>query len=174
MSFRFAKQTRLYGNLTPESEASRLLSDISVKTATDLLTESNPVVVVPALQLFLTCMYTMSNDDGSDDDRGNLDSNPELLMQAMERMSILFDCVRRLGPDEASLLCQILPKVLFDFFPAADVVNRVISEFISPGQPHQVRLNWVGISSLLCRSVGLMASNISSGLKCPEFKPINH
>lgn len=62
----------------------------------------------------------------------------ELLMQAMERMSILFDCVRRLGSVEAGLVCQILPKVLIDFFPAADVVNRVINEFISPGQPHQV------------------------------------
>jgi huntingtin len=90
-------------------------------------------------------MYTMNNDgddDGDGDDRGNIDGNPELLMQAMERMSILFDCVRRLGPEEAALLCQILPKVLFDFFPAADVVNRVISEFISPGQPHQVLLRF--------------------------------
>ena len=108
----------------------------SVKMATDLLTEPNPVVVVPALQLFLTCMYTMNPDDG--DREATMDTNPELLMQAMERMSILFDCVRRLGPEEAGLLCDILPRVLFDFFPAADVVNRVISEFISPGQPHQV------------------------------------
>ena len=106
--------------------------------ATDLLTESNPIVVVPALQLFLTCMYTMNPDAADDDREATMDTNPELLMQAMERMSILFDCVRRLGPEEAGLLCDILPKVLFDFFPAADVVNRVISEFISPGQPHQV------------------------------------
>ncbi len=55
-------------------------------------------------------------------------------------MSILFDCVRRSGPREARLLCQVLPRVLVDFFPAADVVNRVISTFISPGQPHQVLL----------------------------------
>lgn len=67
-----------------------------------------------------------------------MQNNAELIMQAMERMSILFDCVRRLGSVEASLVCQILPRVLVDFFPAADVVNRVITEFISPGQPHQV------------------------------------
>ena len=30
-----------------------------------------------------------------------------------------------------------------DFFPAADVINRVISEFISPGQPHQILLSGV-------------------------------
>ena len=31
-------------------------------------------------------------------------------------------------------------QVLTDFFPASDVVNRVISEFISPGQPHPALL----------------------------------
>ena len=58
-------------------------------------------------------------------------------MQAMEQMSILFDCVRRSGVAEAKLLCDILPRVLVDFFSASDVMNRVINEFISPGQPHQ-------------------------------------
>merc|ERR1712037_404571 len=55
-------------------------------------------------------------------------------------MSILFDCVRRAGPTQAQLLAEILPQVLIDFFPASDVVNRVISEFISPGQPHPALL----------------------------------
>ena len=74
--------------------------------ATDLLTESNPIVVVPALQLFLTCMYTMNPGEveGNEDDPDAM-ANPEMLMQAMERMSILFDCVRRRGPEEAGLLC---------------------------------------------------------------------
>ena len=39
------------------------------------------------------------------------------------------------------LLYSVLPlQVLTDFFPASDVVNRVISEFISPGQPHPALL----------------------------------
>ena len=67
----------------------------------------------------------------------SLGQDPEQLMQAMEQMSILFDCVRRSGVAEAKLLCDILPRVLVDFFSASDVMNRVINEFISPGQPHQ-------------------------------------
>merc|ERR1719362_2301434 len=67
-------------------------------------------------------------------------SDPETLMAMMEQMSILFDCVRRSGPAQAELLAEILPQVLIDFFPASDVVNRVISEFISPGQPHPALL----------------------------------
>ena len=63
-------------------------------------------------------------------------TDPEMLMSMMEQMSILFDCIRRSGPGQAELLTDILPGVLLDFFPASDIVNRVISEFISPGQPH--------------------------------------
>ena len=37
-------------------------------------------------------------------------------------------------------MAELLPQVLLDFFPASDVVNRVISEFISPGQPHPALL----------------------------------
>ena len=110
-----------------------------IKLTTDLLTEPNPMVFIPAVQLFLACMYS-NKMNTSDSTTGLGDQNPEQLMQAMEQMSILFDCVRRSGPNEAKLLCNILPKVLVDFFSAADVMNRVINEFISPGQPHQVIL----------------------------------
>ena len=38
--------------------------------ATDLLTEANPVIVVPALQLFLTCMYTMNPTEADNQEAG--------------------------------------------------------------------------------------------------------
>merc|ERR1712077_46013 len=59
-----------------------------VKMTTDLLTEPNPVIFIPAVQLFLASMYSnkIDNDEINDQD-------PEQLMQAMEQMSILFDCV---------------------------------------------------------------------------------
>jgi huntingtin len=107
-----------------------------MKMTTDLLTEPNPVIFVPAVQLFLACMYSKKMNATE----ASLGQDPEQLMQAMEQMSILFDCVRRSGVAEAKLLCDILPRVLVDFFSASDVMNRVINEFISPGQPHQVLL----------------------------------
>lgn len=111
-----------------------------IKLTTDLLTEPNPMVFIPAVQLFLACMYSGNKNARSSEAEVNLGQDPEQLMQAMEQMSILFDCVRRSGVNEAKLLCDILPRVLADFFSAADVMNRVINEFISPGQPHQVLL----------------------------------
>jgi len=112
-----------------------------VKLATDLMTDWPPSSVLPAIQLFLAAMYS-SHPPSSDpvSQRPAPITDPEMLMQMMEQMSILFDCVRRAGPTQAELLAEILPQVLIDFFPASDVVNRVISEFISPGQPHPALL----------------------------------
>ena len=114
-------------------------------------------------------MYSSTSGDGEadisiDTPSGGIE-DPERLMRMMEQVwrilphysddlsiiitnlsaqvSILFDCVRRSGPLEARLICDILPRVLVDFFPPADVVNRVVTEFMSPGQPHQVLLSGV-------------------------------
>jgi len=111
-----------------------------VKLATDLMTDWPPSAVLPAIQLFLAAMYSSHPPSSDPSQRPAPITDPEMLMQMMEQMSILFDCVRRAGPTQAQLLAEILPQVLIDFFPASDVVNRVISEFISPGQPHPALL----------------------------------
>ena len=116
--------------------------DQIVKLATDLMTDWPPSAVLPATQLFLAAMYS-SHSHYPDTQllaRPSPITEPETLMLMMEQMSILFDCVRRCGPAQAELLAELLPQVLLDFFPAGDVVNRVISEFISPGQPHPALL----------------------------------
>ena len=110
--------------------------DMVVKLATDLMTDWPPSSVLPAVQLFLVAMYSSHSPMTDQSSRPSPITDPEMLMLMMEQMSILFDCVRRSGPPQAELLAEILPQVLLDFFPASDVVNRVISEFISPGQPH--------------------------------------
>ena len=119
-----------------------------VKQVTDLMTDWPPVTILPALQLFLAAMYC--SHPLSPGSRPTTLSDPETLMAMMEQMSILFDCVRRSGPAQAELLAEILPQVLIDFFPASDVVNRVISEFISPGQPHPALL--AGVLKMIFRA----------------------
>nr|XP_040566772.1 huntingtin-like [Lepeophtheirus salmonis] len=138
----------LAGKLTKRYPGSGIRAmDQVVKLTTDLLTESNPVLVIPSIQLFLSTMYGSGSPAmNAKSDDGHGPSTPERLMHAMEQMSILFDCIRRSGPKEAHFLCQILPCVLVDFFPAADIINRVITEFISPGQPHQTLLAGVMFS----------------------------
>ncbi len=120
------------------------LLDQVINLAADLLTEPSPSLAIPAAQLFLAGMYASSTTTTETSVLAEMPSggiqDPERLMRAMEQMSILFDCVRRAGPREARLLCRVLPRVLVDFFPAADVIQRVVTTFLSPGQPHQVLL----------------------------------
>ena len=85
--------------------------DQLVKIATDLMTEWAPVSVIPALQLFLAAMYASRPPSADYGQKPAPITEPELLMQMMEQMSILFDCVRRAGPPEAELLSEILPQV---------------------------------------------------------------
>jgi len=126
--------------------------DQLVKISTDLMTEWAPVSVIPAVQLFLASMYASHPPALAEQCQLSPApiTDPELLMQMMEQMSILFDCVRRAAPQQAEILSEILPQVLIDFFPASDVVNRVISEFISPGQPHPALL--AGVLSQIFRA----------------------
>ncbi|EMP35554.1 Huntingtin, partial [Chelonia mydas] len=69
------------------------------------------------------------------------DANPtapdsESVIVAMERVSVLFDRIRKGFPFEARVVARILPQFLDDFFPPQDVMNKVIGEFLSNQQPY--------------------------------------
>ena len=62
------------------------------KLSTDLLTESNPSLVIPAVQLFLACMYSSAGGGGGGESDLSIDTpsggieDPERLMRAMEQV----------------------------------------------------------------------------------------
>ncbi|XP_023685417.2 huntingtin isoform X3 [Paramormyrops kingsleyae] len=60
----------------------------------------------------------------------------ESIIVAMERVSVLFDRIRKGFPFEARVVARILPQFLDDFFPPQDVMNKVIGEFLSNQQPY--------------------------------------
>ncbi|XP_013873563.1 huntingtin isoform X2 [Austrofundulus limnaeus] len=60
----------------------------------------------------------------------------ESVIVAMERVSVLFDRIRKGLPSEARVVSRILPQFLDDFFPTQDVMNKVIGEFLSNQQPY--------------------------------------
>ncbi|XP_034402008.1 huntingtin isoform X2 [Cyclopterus lumpus] len=60
----------------------------------------------------------------------------ESIIVAMERVSVLFDRIRKGFPSEARVVSRILPQFLDDFFPPQDVMNKVIGEFLSNQQPY--------------------------------------
>ncbi|KAJ8026358.1 Huntingtin [Holothuria leucospilota] len=118
-------------------------SDQLRKLATDrLCLPSSPVHALPALGLLLTSSYTReelsrrSYPAGEQPEEDVDSSDPEEFVQALERQSILFDRIRKGYPTEASLVAEVLPTFLEDFFSPQDVMNKVIGEFLSNQQPH--------------------------------------
>lgn len=51
----------------------------------------------------------------------------------------MFDVVARIRkglPSEAQIVARVLPRLLLDFFPAQEIMNKVIGEFLSSQQPY--------------------------------------
>ncbi|XP_059488388.1 huntingtin isoform X2 [Neocloeon triangulifer] len=100
------------------------------RLALERLRSAHPATSMAGLRLLLACMYTGQQElaDSSED--------PEILLQALEKTSALFDKVKKGYPQEAKAVCQVLPGVLSAFFPPSEMLTKVIGEFISNHQPH--------------------------------------
>jgi len=92
-----------------------------------------------ALGLLCTCMYT-----GKDAEQASGLSTMDLINDApitdsrlvlMERINVLLTRIRCSQLSEAVLLATILPRILLDFLPIQEVMNKLISEFLSSQQP---------------------------------------
>ena len=64
----------------------------------------------------------------------------ETLYSVMEQLSTIFDLLTHCNTREGTLLCQILGHFLVDFFPAQDLLNKCIGQFLSNQQNHYKHL----------------------------------
>ncbi|XP_066576205.1 huntingtin isoform X3 [Amia ocellicauda] len=131
-------------------QLSRLDAEALVKLSVERVNMPSPHRAMAALGLMLTCMYTGNTQEHcSPPQTGKekcspgrtADSDPtapdsESVIVAMERVSVLFDRIRKGFPFEARVVARILPQFLDDFFPPQDVMNKVIGEFLSNQQPY--------------------------------------
>uniref|UniRef100_A0A3B3R269 Huntingtin n=1 Tax=Paramormyrops kingsleyae TaxID=1676925 RepID=A0A3B3R269_9TELE len=119
-------------------QLSRLDSEALVKLSVDRVNMSSPHRAMAALGLMLTCMYTGKEkcSPGRVTDTEPAAPDSESIIVAMERVSVLFDRIRKGFPFEARVVARILPQFLDDFFPPQDVMNKVIGEFLSNQQPY--------------------------------------
>lgn len=115
-------------------------SDSLVKLSVDRLSMQNPQRAISALGLLVTCMYTGKIGDRPSGIYPPADSvefpTEDILLIAMERVTVLFDRIRKGVPSEARVVARVLPPLLLDFFPAQEIMNKVIGEFLSSRQPH--------------------------------------
>ncbi|XP_049337158.1 huntingtin isoform X6 [Astyanax mexicanus] len=119
-------------------QLSRVDAEALVKLSVERVNMPSPHRAMAALGLMLTCMYT-GKEKGSPGRPGDTDPaapDSESVIVAMERVSVLFDRIRKGFPCEARVVSRILPQFLDDFFPPQDVMNKVIGEFLSNQQPY--------------------------------------
>ncbi|EFA12957.1 Huntingtin-like Protein [Tribolium castaneum] len=100
----------------------------------------NPNVSILGLQLLLSYMYT---DCSEQLEAVGSPTNPDHLVQTIEKISAIFEHIKRGYMSQVEILCQVLPDILNDFFSPADILTKVISEFLSPQQPHPQLLSKV-------------------------------
>ncbi|KAG9346961.1 hypothetical protein JZ751_005888 [Albula glossodonta] len=119
-------------------QLSRLDGEALVKLSVDRVNMPSPHRAMAALGLMLTCMYTGKEkcSPGRGADSEPVAPDNESIIVAMERVSVLFDRIRKGFPFEARVVARILPQFLDDFFPPQDVMNKVIGEFLSNQQPY--------------------------------------
>ncbi|XP_072319517.1 huntingtin isoform X17 [Eucyclogobius newberryi] len=120
-------------------QLSRVDADSLVKLSVDRVNMTSPHRAMAALGLMLTCMYTGKEKASPAARPAHTDPqapDSESIIVAMERVSVLFDRIRKGLPSEARVVSRILPQFLDDFFPPQDVMNKVIGEFLSNQQPY--------------------------------------
>ncbi|XP_012592808.1 huntingtin isoform X1 [Microcebus murinus] len=119
-------------------QLSRLDAESLAKLSVDRVNVHSPHRAMAALGLMLTCMYTGKEkiSPGRTSDPNPAAPDSESVIVAMERVSVLFDRIRKGFPCEARVVARILPQFLDDFFPPQDVMNKVIGEFLSNQQPY--------------------------------------
>ncbi|XP_066534470.1 huntingtin isoform X2 [Hoplias malabaricus] len=125
-------------------QLSRMDAETLVKLSVDRVNMPSPHRAMAALGLMLTCMYTgVPGEEGKEKASPGrpAETDPtapdsESVIVAMERVSVLFDRIRKGFPCEARVVSRILPQFLDDFFPPQDVMNKVIGEFLSNQQPY--------------------------------------
>ncbi|XP_025420820.1 huntingtin [Sipha flava] len=99
--------------------------------AIDRLSNAPPGFSLPALQLLLSCIYAEHYNENRESD-----IDPDIIVVEMEKISVMFERIKKGCLLEVEVTTVIMAKVLTDIFPASYVLMRVVGEFLSPNQPH--------------------------------------
>ncbi|KAK9879932.1 hypothetical protein WA026_008441 [Henosepilachna vigintioctopunctata] len=111
-----------------------------IKICLDGLRSENPMIAMYSMLLLSTQMYIECGEQVESKDK---QTSPENLVPTIERFSALFEYIKRGNTFEVKIVCSLLPHLLDDFFTPADILTKVISEFLSSYQPHQKLLSRV-------------------------------
>ncbi|XP_060528068.1 huntingtin [Cylas formicarius] len=104
------------------------------KLALETMKVDDPSTSILGIQLMVTYMYTDCSEQL--EKQPCAETSPEQLVQTIEKISALFETIKKGYQLEVQVLCAMLPSILKDFFSPSDILTKVIGEFLSPQQPH--------------------------------------
>ncbi|XP_065183780.1 huntingtin-like isoform X1 [Sycon ciliatum] len=122
-------------------------SQAVMQLAIKRLNMSHSQCVASALSLLLTCMYT-----GKDIDRligvslDSVETEEEMMalrdaaFVSLEKVTILFDRMRKSFACDAKMVASVVPLLLEDFVDTTQAMNKMVSEVLTQHQPHPVIL----------------------------------
>ncbi|ROT64935.1 Huntingtin [Penaeus vannamei] len=113
--------------------------EVIFKLVMDLVLNGSPSTSLAALPLFITALYANVRNNAAlthDIAQEDMSSDPETLLLVMEKLSVFFDRIRVGYPHEAGVIAGLLGPCLLDILPASQILNKVITEYISSHQPH--------------------------------------
>jgi huntingtin len=90
--------------------------------------------VLPALGLLLSCMYSGEQGNYVSEDE-ETEAAVEMSVLTREYVGILVEHLRHGPLEEVRFLVDVVPVVMVDFLPPVQVLQMVVTEFVSPHQP---------------------------------------
>lgn len=130
-----------------------------INSASSRFIRSDQNKSVIALSLLLSCMYTGEEADVASG-LAQPSFNPmETAIQAREQVNNLMERLRH-GPEvNITFIVDILPKIIIDFLPPMEVLQTVVTDFVSP---HQSRPRFS--ASIMAETFALLISNGHKGI----------
>ncbi|CAI8011397.1 Huntingtin [Geodia barretti] len=90
--------------------------------------------VLPALGLLLSCMYSGEQGNYVNEDE-ETEAAVEMSVLTREYVGILVEHLRHSPLEGVRFLVGVVPVVMVDFLPPVQVLQMVVTEFVSPHQP---------------------------------------
>ncbi|XP_062536055.1 huntingtin [Armigeres subalbatus] len=114
------------------NSASRQLLERIEKLSLDLVKLDNEMFALAALKLLLTCIYHSSDEQLENTERSNgiVQDEPEIIIQQIEKIEILFAKIRTTTPQGAKIFGNVLCQLIRDLLPPNEILTKVFKELM--------------------------------------------
>lgn len=114
------------------SAPTRPLLEKIEKLALDLVKLDNEAFSLAALKLLLSCIYHSSAEQLENTERCNgiVQDEPEIIIQQIEKIEILFAKIRTTTPSGAKIFGDVLCQLLRDLLPPNEILTKVFKELM--------------------------------------------